>query len=60
VADSKEISDRERCTKQLVPSADRNAKYLSSQLKGSQYSAETATARERSSNHFFTVFFLFF
>jgi hypothetical protein len=42
MAGSEEISDQERCIKQLAQSADRNAKFLSSQLRASQFSARNA------------------
>ena len=45
-ADLGQVSARERCIRQPVLSAERNAKFHSSQQKASQYSARIATRRE--------------
>jgi hypothetical protein len=48
-ADSREILGREQCIKQLALSADRNAKFLSSQQKVSQSFAENVIQKRRDS-----------
>jgi hypothetical protein len=46
---SEEISDREKCIKQLVLNVGRNAKFLSSLLKASQFTAKNAIERRKDS-----------
>jgi hypothetical protein len=51
-ADSREILGREQCIKQLALSADRNAKFLSSQQKASQFIAKNAMLKEDQNSDF--------
>jgi len=46
---SDEISDREKCIKPLVLNVGRNAKFLSSLLKASQFIAKNAIERRKDS-----------
>ena len=46
---SDEISDREKCIKPLVLNVGRNAKFLSSLLKASQFTAKNAIERRKDS-----------
>ena len=46
---SEEISDREKCIKPLVLNVGRNAKFLSSLLKASQFTAKNAIERRKDS-----------
>jgi hypothetical protein len=61
---SEEILDREKCIKQLVLNVGRNAKFLSSLLKASQFTAKNAIKKRKDSS-FISIFlekenFLFF
>ena len=52
VVDSEEILDHEKCIKQLALSAEKNAKFLSSQQKVSQFIAENVIRRKEDSNSY--------
>lgn len=53
-----EISGRERCTKLLALSADRNVKFLSSREKAGQFTAETAIPKKGSFRAFCSGIFV--
>ena len=44
--DSEDLSAQEKCIKQLALNVVRNAKFLSNQLKASQFTAENAIKRK--------------
>jgi uncharacterized protein (DUF3084 family) len=46
VAVLKEVLDQEKCIKQLVQNADRNAKFRSSQQKENQFIVRNVTEKE--------------
>lgn len=43
---SREISDREKCTKRFVLIVDKSVKFLSSQQKADLFTAESVSVRE--------------
>jgi hypothetical protein len=47
------VSDQGKCTKLFAQIAARNAKFLSSQQKANQYTAETVIRSIRNSNYVF-------